>query len=323
MIELVIDNRNGNIWDISGIVSDVTWKTSRIGRPGSLEFTLIKGGIYQNVNFKYNSGDVVRFRVNGRNVFYGYIFSVDAGKDENVRILAYDQIRYLLAQDTYVFSNVTATEVIRRIAQDFNLRVGQLEDTGYRIPTMVEDGQKLLDIIDKALVLTLWNTNRNYVFYDDAGALSLRNAESTLLDIIIGDGSLMYDYRTKVSIDNDTYNVVKLYKDNKETGKREVYVAQDSANIAKWGRLQLYQSVDEEMNAAQIQELLDQLITLKNRETKSLRIDAIGDIRVRAGWFVRILIEELGINQPFLVDECTHRFDGANHHTMSLDLKVV
>src|SRR5690606_6913229 len=178
-------------------------------------------------------------------------------------------------------------------------------------------------IIDKALVLTLWNTNRNYVFYDDAGALSLRNVESTLLDIIIGDGSLMYDYRTKVSIDNDTYNVVKLYKDNKETGKREVYVAQDSANIAKWGRLQLYQSVDEEMNAAQIQELLDQLITLKNRETKSLRIDAIGDIRVRAGWFVRILIEELGINQPFLVNECTHRFDGANHHTMSLDLKVV
>ena len=323
MIELIIDNRNGNVWDISGIVSDVTWKTSRIGRPGSLEFTLIKGGIYQNVNFQYNSGDVVRFSYNGQNVFYGYIFSVDRGKDEDVRILAYDQIRYLLAQDTYVFSNVTATEVIRRIAQDFNLRVGQLEDTGYRIPTMVEDGQKLLDIIDKALVLTLWNTNRNYVFYDDAGALSLRNVESTLLDIVIGGGSLMYDYRTKVSIDDDTYNVVKLYKDNKETGKREVYVAQDSANIAKWGRLQLYQSVDEEMNAAQIQELLDQLITLKNRETKSLRIDAIGDIRVRAGWFVRILIEELGINQPFLVNECTHRFDGANHHTMSLDLKVI
>lgn len=322
MFELLIDNKNGHVWDISQIVSDITWKTSRIGKPGSLEFTLIKGAIYQSIAFQYNNVDIVRFRFGDQNVFYGYIFGVDSGKDEAVRIVAHDQIRYLLNKDTYVFANETLTGIVKQIADDFNLRIGRIDETVYRIPTMVEDGQALLDIIDKAIVYTLWNTNRNYVLFDDFGELSLRNVEDMLVDFYIGDGSLMYDYRSKVSIDSDTYNKIKLYQDNKDTGKREVYMAQDSANIAKWGVLQLYQSVDEDKNAAQINELLNQLMQLKNRETKSLKIDAIGDIRVRAGCYVPIVIEEFGINQPFLINECTHRFDGTDH-TMSLDLKVI
>jgi hypothetical protein len=123
-------------------------------------------------------------------------------------------------------------------------------------------------------------------------------------------------------IDQDTYNRIKLYRDNKETGKRELYVAQDSANIARWGVLQLYESVDEGLNAAQINELLTQLAKLKNREQKSLKIEAIGDIRVRAGMYVPIVIESLGINQPMMVDEVKHKFDGEDH-TMDLTLKVI
>lgn len=331
MLEILLDNKNGKVWNLSGyedddeksgIVSGVTWKTSRIGKPGSLDFTMVKGGLYQAQDFQYNNGDIIRFRKDGRNVFYGYIFSIDEGKDEAVKISCYDQIRYLTASDTYVLSNITASDVIQRIAKDFGLKTGALPDTGYHIPTMVEDGQQLLDIISKALTLTLKSSGRNFALYDDFGSLTLLDTDNTVLDIIIGDGSLMYDYNVKRSIDTDTYNKIKLYKDNKDSGKRELYVAQDSANIAKWGTLQLYQSVDENMNAAQINELLNTLVTLKNRESKTLKLKAIGDIRVRAGIRVNILIQEYGVNQNLLVDECTHTFDGADH-TMDLELKVV
>jgi hypothetical protein len=322
VFEILIDNKNGNVWDISNIVSGVKWKTSRIGRPGSLEFTLIKNAIYQDVRFQFNNGDIIRFRKDGQNIFYGYTFVIDGGKDEAVKILAYDQVRYLLSSDTYVFANITASDILRKIAADFNLRLGQIDDTIYRIPTMVEDGKKLLDIVCKSLDLTLINSNRNFVLYDDFGSLRIRNIADMLVDFIIGDGSLMYDFNMKTSIDHDTYNKVKLYKDNKDTGKREVYIAQDSANKKRWGTLQLYQSVDENMNAAQIKQLLDTLITLKNRESKTLKINAIGDVRIRAGSYVRILIEEYNINQPFLVDECQHSFDGSDH-TMTLEMKVV
>lgn len=322
MYEVLLDNKNGNVWDISGIVSDITWKTSRIGSPGSLDITLIKGGIYQDVSFQVNNGDIIRFRYNNQNVFYGYVFSVDGGRDEAVRIKCYDQIRYLMNKDTYVFSQVTVADIIRRIADDFNLRTGQIASAGYTIPTMVEDNQTLLDIIDKALVYTLSNTGRIFVLYDDFGSLTLRDAEDMLLDFVIGDNSLMTNYVMKSSIDEDTYNKVKLYKDNKETGKRDVYIAQDRANMAKWGTLQLTQSVDEDKNEGQIKALLNQLISLKNRETRSLQIEAIGDVRVRAGCYVPIVIGDYGINQPFLVNTATHRFNG-DDYTISIELKVI
>ncbi len=323
MLMVFIDKKDGNVWNISQLVADVTWKTSRIGKAGSLSFTLIKNSPDQDQSFSYANGDIVYVQMqDGAKVFYGYIFSIDGGKDEAVKITCYDQLRYLMASETYVFANVTAAEVVKQIATDFKLKLGQIDDTGYRIPTMSEDNQKLMDIICKALDLTLINAGKNYVLFDDFGTLSVRNVEDFLLDFIIGDQSLMTDYSHKVSIDSDTYNKVKLYRDNKVTGKRDAYIAQDSANMAKWGVLQLSQSVDEEMNEAQISELLDALITLKNRETKGLKVEAIGDIRVRAGRYIRIQIEEYGINQPFLVDECTHSFDGVNH-TMSLELKMI
>lgn len=321
MIEIMIDNKQGKVWDLSEIVSDVTWKTTRIGRAGSLEFTLIKGGIYEDKKFEINNGDIVQFRYDEKDIFYGYIFTIDGGMDENVRVLAYDQIRYLMASDTYVLSGVTAADVIKRIAKDFNLKLGRIDTPAYVIPTLVEDTQKIIDIIDKALTLTLINSGQNYVMFDDFGKLSLRLIDDMLVDFIIGDESLMYNYSYKKSIDSDTYNKIKLVQDNKKTGRREAHVAQDSANIARWGLLQLYQSVDENMNTAQIRELLDTLATLKNRETKSIKIEAIGDPRIRAGCYVPIVIEEYGINQPFLIDGCTHRFAG--DHTMSLELKVV
>ncbi|SCY93208.1 XkdQ/YqbQ family protein [Alkaliphilus peptidifermentans] len=322
MVEITIDNKNGNMWDITNIVSNISWKTSSIGKAGSLDFTLIKNCLYQDPAFQYNNGDVVKVKMGSANIFYGYIFTIDEGKDETVSVTCYDQIRYLMAKDTYVFNDVTASAVVRRIAEDFTLELGKIDDTAYRIPTMVEDGKVLLDIICKALTLTLINSNKNFFLFDDFGALSLRNSEDLLLDFYIGDDSLMIDYSNKTSIDTDTYNKIKLYKDNEATGRREIYMAQDSNNIDKWGILQLYQSVEENMNTAQINQQLDTLITLKNRESKTLKIKALGDIRVRAGAYIPIIIKEYGINQPFIIDECTHSFNGADH-TMSLDLKVV
>lgn len=322
MYEVLLDDKNGNVWDITNIVTGITWKTSRIGSPGSLDFTLIKGSAYQDVSFKVNNGDIVRFRYNDQNVFYGYVFSIDGGRDESVRIKCYDQIRYLLNKDTYVFAQVTAADVIQRIADDFNLKTGQIAGTSYVIPTMVEDNQTLLDIIDKALIYTLQNTGVNYVLYDDFGTLALRNVEDLLVDFIIGENSLMTNYIMKSSIDQDTYNKVKLYKDNKDTGKRDVYIAQDSSNMAKWGTLQLTQSVDEDKNEAQINALLNSLISIKNRETKSLQVEAMGAAQVRAGCYVPITISEYDISQPFLVDAATHRFDG-NDYMMTLELKVI
>lgn len=322
MLEVLIDNKAGALWDVSEIVSGLTWSTSRVGRPASVDFSLINNGIYQANDFAINNGDIIRITKDGVNVFYGYIFSIGGNRNAEISIKAYDQVRYLLNKDSYKFKNVTTGDVIKQIAEDFQLKLGRIDDTGYRIPSMLEDAQTLLDIVEKANTLTMASTGRFFVFFDDFGELSLRDVNDFLVDFYIGDESLMTDFDYTRDIDQDTYNLIKLYRDNQDTGEREIYQTQDSANIARWGVLQLYQSVDEDKNAAQINVMLSELAQLKNRERRSLKLEAIGDIRVRAGVLVPIIIESLGINLPMLVDEAKHSFDGADH-TMSITLRVM
>lgn len=315
-LEVMTDDKKGNVFDVSELVTDASWKTSRIGKPGSFEYTIL-----QDPKYAINNGDIVRVKKDGKPLFYGYVFTVGRSQEETIKIKAYDQIRYLSASDTYVLKNITAAALVKQIANDFGLKWGNVVDTKYKIPPRVEDSQKLIDIICKAFDYTTINTGSIYNFYDDFGNLTVKNIKDMKLDLVIGDESLMTDFTFEKSIDSDTFNRIKLVQDNKKTKKRDVYIAQDSANIAKWGRLQYYQKVDENQNAAQIKQLMDQLIKLKNRETKSLKLEALGDPSVRAGCYIPILIDELAINQLYLIDECTHKFSG-DDHTMSLELKV-
>ena len=322
MITIQLDNKDGNMWNLSEIVSGLSWSTTRTGRPASIEFSLLKNGFYQSDSFVIRNGDIVRVHKNGKGIFYGYVFSIGHNPDGEISVKAYDQVRYLLSKAYYIFKGQTATEIITQLAADFKLNTGKLDESEFKIESMVEDVQTLLDIIEKAITLTLVSTQRYYVFFDDYGGLSLRLVDNTLTDFYIGDGSLMTGYDYSADIDSDTYNRIILYKENKETKRRKAHMVEDSAYIAKWGVLQLYQSVDEKKNEAQIKDMLDQLAQLKNRESKSLKVDAIGDIRVRAGVYVPVVIDALGLNLPMLVDEAKHSFEG-DDHTMSLTLKVI
>ncbi|SEU26603.1 hypothetical protein [Paenibacillus sp. NFR01] len=320
-MELLIKNKDGGIWDIAGIATDITWKTARSGKPATLELKLVDSGIYQHPKFKIENGDILQFSKDGIDVFYGFVFSIDTGSDQEISVTAYDQVRYLLANGTYVLQNITASELISKIAKDHGLKTGALDAAEYRIPSLIEDDKKLLDIIMNAVGGELQNKGRLMAFYDDFGKLTLRGPEHMLLNVILGAGHSLYDYSLKKSIDDDTYNTIFLYKDNEVTGKREFFPVADKDNVARWGILQLYQKADDQANDAQIMEKANNLLKLHNREKYSLSVQAIGDLRVRAGNFIYVLLEEME-TQLFLVDQCSHKISGGEH-TMSLDIKVV
>lgn len=321
MFELIVDNRNGTLWNLSKLVPELSWSTKRTGKAGTLQFTIIRNPTYQESHYEINCGDVVRLRMNDTVLFCGYVFVLEDSEDRELKVTAYDQLRYLLETDTYVKTNVTATQVLKDNAHDVGLAVGDIADTIHPIKTFSQDGQKRLDMIYKALDETLIAKGRIYVLYDDAGYLTLKDIDNMTIDLILGDGSLVYGYSLKRDIDSDTFNRVKMVKDNQETGKREAYILQDSSKIGKWGRLQYYQKVDDGLNKAQINAMMERVMELKGREQKTFKLDALGYIGMRAGVKLQITIKEQGINQYFLVEECTHQMKG-DEHTMSLDLKV-
>lgn len=134
-MELIVINKEGAIWDVSGIATDISWKTTRTGKPATLELTLADSGIYQHAKFGISNGDIVQFRKDGIDVFYGFVFSIDTGANQEIKLTAYDQIRYLLGNGSYVLQDITASELIRKVATDYGLRLGVLDPAKYTIPS--------------------------------------------------------------------------------------------------------------------------------------------------------------------------------------------
>lgn len=293
---------------------DMKWSLERKGSPGKLEFTVLK-----DEKLKFEEGAVVRLRVDNTNVFFGFVFKKSYDKEKNIKVTAYDQLRYLKNKDTYVYKNKTATELVKMIANDFNLNVGQMDDTYHKIATKVEDNQTLFDIIQNALDDTLMNRSEIYVLYDDFGKLRLSYVEFLKVGILIdAETAETLDYSS--SIDGETYNKIKLVRENEETGKRDVYIAQHGVNMNTWGVLQYFDTVDENENASA---KANALLKLYNKKTKGLKVNGVlGDLRVRAGSLVvvQLDLDDTKIQNFMMVEKVTHKFEN-NHHSMDLTLK--
>lgn len=312
MYELIIQNGN-NIYEPS-VQEDIGWDTERKGTPGKLTFKIIKDS-----TLNIEEGNAVRLKKDDNNVFYGFIFTLDIDKEGIYSITAYDQLRYFKNKDTYYYVSKKANEVLKDLIVKFNLNVGTLDDTEYIIPKRLEEDKTLFDMVQNALDLTVQNKKKIYVLYDDFGKLNLKNIENMKLNILIdSEGAENYSYKS--SIDSNTYNQIKLTYDNKDTGKRDVYITKDTGNINKWGLLQYFEKIEENTNG---QVKADALLQLYNKKTKNLSLSNVaGDVRVRAGTSIVIILDlgDIKLQNYMLVEKAKHTFKESEHY-MDLTLR--
>lgn len=297
-------------------VEGVTIEWERQGQPGKLTFDVVKTDA---LNFQ--EGDPCRFSVDGTPIFYGFVFEKGrkGSSADVISVTVYDQLYYFKNKDTYVYTEKTASDVIRMIAEDFQLNVGDLEDTGYVIASRVEDNQTLWDIVQNALDETLQATGQMYVLYDDVGKLTLKSLGSMKLNMLI-DETTAGDYDYKSSIASQTYDKIKLSYENKDTGTREIYIAQDSSHINQWGVLQYYEKLDSSANA---EAMADALLNLYNTVTRTLTLqDVLGDVRVRAGTLLVVMLGlgDMSVSNYLMVEQAKHTFKD-NQHLMELKMR--
>ena len=154
--------------------------------------------------------------------------------------------------------------------------------------------------------------------YDEAGALTLKNINSMKLNLLIdSETGETFDYSS--SIDDQTYNKIKLAYNNEQTGKRELYVAQDGEKMNTWGVLQYYEELQTATGAAA---KANALLKLYDQKTRKLTVkNAFGDVRVRAGSAVVVSLDlgDIITNNYLMVEKVTHNFKG-DEHFMDLTL---
>ena len=318
-IELLISDPSGNKLYIPIVQEGVEWSTERRSTPGKLTFKIINDGIID-----FEEGSRVRLKVDGKEVFYGFVFTKRRDKNQIISVTAYDQLRYLNNKDTYVYEDKTVAEFIQMIATDFNLKTGTLEDTKFKIASRVEDNTSLFDMIENALDLTLQNTKEMFVMFDEFGKITLKNISSMRVGeesaYLLIEEETRENFEYSSSIDSDVYNKIKLSYDNEDTGKRDIYIAQDGTHMNEWGVLQYFDTLSKGENG---QAKADALLKLYNKKSRNLKIsNAIGDTRVRAGSLVvvSLALGDVNLKNFMLVEKVRHTFK-LDQHVMDLTLR--
>jgi hypothetical protein len=257
-------------------------------------------------------GDFVSFG----DMFFGVVFKRSKQSKGIIHVVAYDQLRYLLNRDTYVYCGKRASDVIRMIALDYRLRLGEVEQTSYVIPYRIEDNMPLISIIENALDIELQNTGQRFVLFDEFGRLSLR-AQAQMSSVMLINEDTIGALSFFSSIDNRC-NRVKVSRLDTSSGQREVFVARDEVSENRIGVLQYYaKTADNE------QELADKaraLLALRNRDQRRLCIiNAQGHAGVRAGCTVLLDLDDFRGQAAVL--KCVHKFC-AGVHLMDLEVCV-
>lgn len=318
---IIYDNVYNKSYNVSDSIGDVQIQSWLEDQPGKCTFT-----IYKSNTLAFWEGATISIIIDGKGVFKGYIQKKE--RDSNVQIIkctAYDQLLYWKAKDAKAFVGLTSDQIFELLCKQYSLAYQVIDKSDYVCTPRVEKDKSIYEMQRNALWDTLINSKKRFIIRDNFGVLNHVNIETLRTNLVFGDTSGINNFSYSSDISENTYNLIKLYKDNSETGKREIYIVEDTSTQARWGALQLYQGVDENMTTAQIEQQATNLLKYYNVVNRSLKLECIGNFNVFAGAIIRCSITDLGdlsINSDLLVTECTHKIT-SDEHTMSLKVELV
>ena len=314
MAEILIQNK---VIMAPVLVGDVVLTLFKKGAPGMLEFSVLK-----DEKLDFNEGNPVRFSYGGQAIFLGYVFQKSRKDADVISIICYDQMRYLKNKDTMIYENKTYSDLLKMIADDYQLKLGSVENTGYIIGGRIDEESTLMDILQNAADLTMMHTGKEFVLYDDVGRLTLKSMDNMMVPISICEqtcGGFVYE----TSIDSEVYNLVKVALDNDVTGEREVYMAQDGAAQHSFGVLSRYEKLtDENATATMARQRAQILLNGYRQKKRSLFVKQCeGDVRVRGGCSVYVWLNlgDIEIRCAMVAEKVVHTFSNGGH---LMDLKL-
>ena len=312
MYKIYIKNRGTLYKPIIGDKITVTWQ--RGFQAGTLSFEVIKDSVID-----YQEGNQVFLMDDDEILFVGYVFKKNRTSKQIIETTCYDQLRYLKNKDALQYEDKTYSELLKMICNDHFLQMGEIEDTKFKIPLRTERDKEYFQMLQTAHEITLSQTGKEFVLYDDKGKICLKEWINipTMEDIITYDITQDFNYTT--DIDN-AYNRIKINYIDDLTKEVKTFVQEDENSMLNWGRLQYYA---ETSTLQDIDYRAKTLLNLLNRKHRSLKISkTLGDWNVRAGSLVPVYFPFLGdihVNSLMLVDKVTHTISG-QHHFMELEV---
>lgn len=302
-------------------MTQLTQKVQLSGRKGAAARTLTADlldddhGDRPRPDFDVEKGVHCLFYWDGKELFRGMVERQAQSNKKSMSITAHDNANYLANnKDTYVYTGKKASDIFLDVCKRIGLPYGQVDDTEYVIEELPKPDTTGYDAICDALSLTYKATGARFWPGSRDGKLYLVRRRDTMLQWAIESGTNLTDYSLSKSIEDSKTRIKLLSKEGTVLAQ-----AEDTALEENIGIRQDIEKPDDDLSAAQLQELVQSMLKEKSAPKKSLSVTALGIPDVEAGVGVFILIPHLGISRSYYVEQDDHTFD-LEKHTMKLTL---
>lgn len=266
---------------------------------------------------KVHEGDTVLFKWKEKELFRGIVFSRDRTKSGLISLVAFDMLQYLLLnKDTYVFSGKKSSDIVIRICKDFQIPYGSIANTGVRLNEIFQNETTLYDISLKSLVNTEKESGRRFKILSDKGALNLKEVLPSKDQWVLETGVNIIDYSYHTSIDETATRVKLVTGEDKNT---VTTVVSDKSNQNKYGVLQHFERVTENINKSQLTSRAKNILEKKKGVQKNFEVQALGISEIISGMPIYVIEKEIDVKGTYYVDTDTHYFSG-EYHDMKLKL---
>lgn len=314
-MEILVES-GGYIYDITEMCTDLVWTDMLNEGSSILEMSYIKNGL------TIDNGDVIRITGDSpeQGIFFGMVRKVGGDKSEIIKVKAYDQLFVTKSKDIVVLENGTLKSLVLQMGTKLSLTMGTVEETGFILKPIASSDKSWLDLANQGISDTLIGSPEKdmYCLRDEYGSVCLWNMRNLQLPLVLGDNSLCTDYQWEKSVVDDYYNRVKVLWKDEDSGKMDMRTAEDQNAINRFGFLQYLETAQGVDNAAKAQERANKLLKLYNHETETLKLDCLGDLRVRAGNSIFGSIEDISLSRRLIVKKVTHTFFPV--HTMKVEV---
>jgi hypothetical protein len=309
-----------NNTDITPVVSTVEWSGDVMQPCRTLNVSLTNTLDGRKRIFTFEKGAEIRFYNAGTELFRGVIFADEISRDGKHSITAYDENVYLTKSiDTRKFTNMKASDIVRRLCSDFGIPVGSIADTGYVIPKLILRDKSLYDMILTALTETKKHTGRRFILLNKGGKLVLQERKAQVTQFILENGVNIISARYSQSIE-DMKTQVKVIGGDHDKNPIVATVKNDVL-VKKFGVMQHLENADSKLTKSQIEQLARQLLKEHGTIADEATVEAIGIDSVIAGTSVYVKEPLTGIMGGYYVITDSHRYENGTH-TMSITLSA-
>lgn len=306
-------------YNITEIVKSISWsghsETPNRTLTVSIKNTL--DGQKQAISIK--KGGLLEFKHNGDTLFRGVIFATDINERGDMNVTAYDENVYLTkSTENRKFTKMKASEIARRICNDFDIPIGKISDTGYVIPKLIMRDKSLYDILLYALTLTKKQTGKRFFISNKDGKFYLRAASESTSKYLIERGRNIITASYSESIE-ETKTQVKVIG-----GKDDKFVVKlkNDSLAKKYGIMQEIDHMDEKATKSQVEQRARTLLKERGVIDDQASVEVLGIDDVITGTAVYVKEPMTGIVGGYYVTSDSHTFSDTGVHTMSLELSA-